>query len=210
MSSTLTSLGLLAILGVSIRFLVHYAVPYFRFDPAYFEEFWPHRMRLMLHICGGIPALLCGPFQFWTGLQRKAMGLHKWVGRVYITGVAVGVLGAFLIGIYTKPRSFGVALMSLATAWLTTTAFAYMAIMLRKVQLHKEWMVRSYLITLAFVTFRLINESLPSVALRLGGSPEDTLANLTWLSWVLPLAIYELILQWRRLFPQSVSVGVAL
>jgi hypothetical protein len=208
-SNTLSALGLLVLLGVGIRFLLHYAVPYFRFDPAYFEDFWPHRMRLILHICGGIPALLCGPFQFWTGLRHKAMGLHRWTGRVYLVGVCVGVTGAFLISIFTTPRSFGVALMSLATAWFMTTAFAYLAIMRRKVQLHKEWMVRSYLVTFAFVTFRLVHDNLPGVASRLGGSPDDTYANLTWLSWVLPLAIFELVLQWRRLFTRGAGVGAA-
>ena len=207
-STAAAALALLVVLAVGIRFLIHYAMPYFRFDPAYFDVYWPHRMRLILHICGGIPALLCGPLQFWTGLRRKAMGVHRWIGRIYLAGVLVAVTGAFLMAVFTKPHSFGVALMGLATAWLTTTAFAYTAIVRGKVQLHKEWMVRSYLVTFAFVTFRVINDGLPSVAARLGSSPDDSLANLTWLTWVLPLAVYELILQSRRLYSERASVRV--
>jgi hypothetical protein len=63
-------------------------------------------------------------------------------------------------------------------------------------------------VTFAFVTFRVINDSLPSVAPRLGNSPDDSLANLTWLTWVLPLAVYELILQSRRLYSERASVSV--
>jgi hypothetical protein len=43
----------------------------------------------------------------------------------------------------TAPKSFGVALRGLATAWLLTTFIAWAAILRGRVPLHKEWMVRS-------------------------------------------------------------------
>jgi hypothetical protein len=84
-------------------------------------------------------------------------------------------------------------------AWLLTTGIAWVAILRRRVPLHKEWMVRSYLVTFAFVTFRVLTDNLPSVTARLG-SPDDAATNVAWLSWVVPLAVYEVILQGRRLF----------
>ncbi len=192
--------ALLIIAGVALRFLVHYAFPYFRFDPAYFRGYWPHRARLIFHISGGILALSCGPFQFWTGLRRSAMSVHRWTGRLYLIGVLVGSIGAFAMGVYTKPHSFGIALMSLAAAWIVVTGTAYAAILRGKVSLHKEWMVRSYIVTFAFVAFRILREYFPGVANGLGGSVPDSLANITWISWVIPLAIYEVILQTRKIF----------
>jgi hypothetical protein len=194
-----TTIGLLAILAIGIRFIVHYAAPYFQFDPNYFGPRWPYRLQLILHICGGILALLAGPWQLWSGLRRKALGVHRWTGRLYVAGVALGTIGAFTLGPFTQPRSFGVALMSLGTAWLGATAFACVAILRRNVQLHKEWMARSYIMTFGFVSFRAINDGMPGLAAQLGGSPVDALANMVWLSWVLPLAGYELIRLWRRL-----------
>jgi hypothetical protein len=58
--------------------------------------------------------------------------------------------------------------------------------------------VRSYLITFGFVTFRAINDGLPGLAAQLGSSPAEALANIVWLSWLMPLAVYELILLPRR------------
>ena len=185
---------------VAARFLVHYAAPYFAWDPKHFDYNWPHRFRLILHISGGIVALICGTLQLWTGLRQRAMRLHKWTGRVYLVGVAVGALGAFLMTYYTTPHSFGVALMGLATAWLLTTGIAWAAILRGMVQMHREWVVRSYLVTFAFVSFRVISDNLPRLAAKLGSSPDDALANVTWLSWVVPLALYEVILQGRKLF----------
>ena len=207
MSKTAMTIGLLAVLGIALRFVLHYALPYFRFDPAYYDYLWPRRTRLIVHICGGMPAVLLGPLQFWTGLRQKAMGVHRWIGRIYLVGVCVGATGALLMTRETTPRSFGVSLMGLATAWLGTTGFAYAAIVRGKVALHKEWMVRSYVVTFAFVLFRVISDGMPWLASRLGNNADDAAGNIAWLSWVLPLAVYEVILQWRRLFPARVGVG---
>lgn len=121
----------------------------------------------------------CGPFQFWTGLRHRAMAFHVWTGRLYLVGVAVGSTGAFMMSIFTTPKSFGVSLMFLASAWIVATGLAYGAILRGMVTLHKEWMVRSYLVTFAFVLFRLVHDSLPTIARSLGESDNDGLANLT-------------------------------
>jgi hypothetical protein len=196
----LTTVATLLVVAVALRFLIHYALPYFRFDPAYFDYYWPHRIRLIFHICGGILALSCGPFQFWTGLRRRAMAFHVWTGRLYLVGVAVGSTGAFLMGVFSTPRNFGVALMFMASAWILITGIAYAAIIRGLVSLHKEWMVRSYLLTFGFVTFRLVNDSLPGLARYLGGEFNDRGANLAWACWLVPVGIFELILQSRRIF----------
>ena len=199
LSRFLTALLLVAAALVAARFLLHYAAPYFRWDPAQFDYFWPHRFRLIFHISGGVVALLCGTLQLWTGLRQKAMTFHRWTGRVYLLGVAAGIAGAFLMTLSTTPKSFGVALRGLAMAWLVTTAIAWAAIVRGRVALHKQWMVRSYLVTFAFVTFRVMTDNMPWLISRLGSSPDDASANVTWLSWVVPLAVYEVILQGRRL-----------
>jgi hypothetical protein len=68
------------------------------------------------------------------------------------------------------------------------------------VLLHKEWMVRSYLVTFAFVWFRFIQDNLPGLTARMGSSGDDAASSVAWLSWTVPLAVYEVVLQGRRLF----------
>ena len=202
----LVTVGLLLVIAVSIRFLFHYALPYFRFDPAYYDYFWPHRTRLMIHICGGILAVITGPFQFWTGLRQRFMNVHVWTGRLYLLGVLVGSFGAFLMTVYTTPRSFAIALIFLALAWIFTTGIALAAILRGMVVLHREWMVRSYIVTFAFVMFRVVQDNLPMVVKHLGESENDGLANTTWISWLVPLAVFELIRQTRKIFPARQAV----
>ncbi len=196
----LVGAGLLLVAAVSLRFVVHYALPYFGFDPAYFKDFWPHRTRLIFHIGGGIVTLFCGPLQFWTGLRQRAITFHRWTGKLYLMGMAVGAVGGYSLAIYSKPEGYGLAIMVMCTAWVFTTAVAYSAILRGLVSLHKEWMVRSYLVTFAFVTIRFTIENLPSITARLAGSPPERVINVVWISWSLPLAVYELILQTRRIF----------
>jgi uncharacterized membrane protein YozB (DUF420 family) len=200
-SSRIIPIGLLIVASLAAaRFLVHYAMPYFRWDPKYFDSFWPHRFRLILHISGGVVALVCGTLQLWTGLRQKAMTFHRWTGRIYLVGVTAGIVGALLMTLSTTPKSFGVALRGLAAAWLGTTAIAWAAILRGRVAMHKEWMVRSYLVTFAFVSFRVITDNMPWLTSRLASTAEEASTNVAWLCWVVPLAAYEVILQGRRLF----------
>jgi len=120
--------------------------------------------------------------------------------------VLVGSFGAFLMTVYTTPRSFAIALIFLALAWIFTTGIALAAILRGMVVLHREWMVRSYIVTFAFVMFRVVQDNLPMVVKHLGESENDGLANTTWISWLVPLAVFELIRQTRKIFPARQAV----
>jgi uncharacterized membrane protein YozB (DUF420 family) len=124
---------------------------------------------------------------------------------VYLAAAAVGIVGAYMMAIYSTPRSFGVGLMGLALAWLVTTLIAWAAILRGRVSMHKEWMVRSYLVAFAFVTFRFITDLLPGVTAQLGSNAGDAATSVAWICWVVPLAAYEVIRQWRKLFATEVT-----
>jgi uncharacterized membrane protein YozB (DUF420 family) len=188
------------------RFIWHYPAQYFlHYNAKQFDYYWPHRFRLIAHIGGGTVALTCGTLQLWTGLRMRAMNVHRWIGRVYLAGAAVGILGAFLLAVLSTPRSFGVGLMGLATAWIVTTAIAWAAIVRGRVEMHREWMIRSYLVAFAFVTFRIFTDLLPSVTRHLGSNADDAGTSVAWLCWLLPLAAYEAIVQVRRLLSTTAA-----
>ena len=77
-----------------------------------------------------------------------------------------------------------------------TTAMAYYAILKRRIQIHKEWMVRAYVVTFAFVTFRVLNDYGPTSHLQ---PDNDRAITIGWACWVLPLLVTEVILQLRRM-----------
>ena len=73
---------------------------------------------------------------------------------------------------------------------------ALFAIRQRHIQQHRDWMIRSYVVTFAFVLFRLMVEVM--TALDLGALPERY-ATAAWLCWAIPLLVAEPVLQWRQI-----------
>ena len=78
---------------------------------------------------------------------------------------------------------------------------AYVAIRLGHVRQHKDWVLRSYVVTFTFVTTRTLAELgiLPS----LGGDP---FATLVWLCWSMSLLATEVILQGRKVIAPGGAV----
>jgi len=193
-----TILAWTGIVILAIGFVFKYVLFYYRhYDAASFDPYWPRRGWLFLHINGGTLALLMGLCQFWTGLRRKSMILHRWTGRVFLLGVAMGVTGAVgLSATTTYGWGFAVGIMGLALAWLITTGMAYISIRRRLVDLHKEWMIRAYVVTFAFVTFRILSDYGPTSRLQ----PEhDRSIVISWVCWVVPMGITEMIFQVKRM-----------
>ena len=194
-----------AILAVAAGFVLKYVFRYYlHYNQAAFEDpvrgaanYWTMRGWLLMHMSGGMLALLTGPWQFWTGFRARYARLHRWTGRLFLCGVAVGCIGALRMAVATTfGWAFGFALVALATAWATTAGMAYYAILRGRVAIHKEWMVRAYVVTFAFVTFRLLNDYGPTSHLQ---PPNDRAITVGWASWVLPLLATEVILQLRRM-----------
>ncbi|HWY19843.1 MAG TPA: DUF2306 domain-containing protein [Candidatus Acidoferrum sp.] len=185
------------VLTLAVGFVIKYVLFYYRhYDAASFDVYWPRRGWLFLHINGGALALLMGPWQFWTGLRQRNLAIHRWAGRLFLLGVALGVTGAVGLSITsTYGWGFAVGLMGLASAWLITTSMAYYTIRKGLVALHKEWMIRAYVVTFAFVTFRILSDYGPTSRLQ----PEnDRSLTISWVCWVVPLAVTEMIFQMKR------------
>jgi hypothetical protein len=202
----LRAAGVLAVaflVVVGARFLFGEAVPYLiHVSPDKFGRFWPDRAWLLPHVAGGGLALIVGPFQFWSGLRRRSMGIHRWTGRLYVVGVLIGGCAAFYLASQAAAgAAFGISLGALGAAWWTTTGMAYLAIRRRQVSQHKEWMIRSYVVTFTFVTFRLWMEL---GALQILG--QESAATLVWLSWSMPLLATEVVLQGRKVMRRSEAV----
>src|SRR5262249_50642077 len=149
--------------------------------------FWPRRWGFLLHIVCGSGALLLGLAQLWTGLRRRWPAVHRWTGRAYLVCVGLGMIGGYYLAVTTTlGPAFGLGISGLATAWGATTGVAWYAIRKRAVDIHRSWMIRSYVVTFAFVVFRLFDEYLPTKDLRPVGEREVTMA---WLCWALPLLV---------------------
>ena len=190
---------LLGIAGVSAAvFLVAFAVPYLTLDQQRFGPYWPKRGWLLLHITGGMLALSLGPFVLWLGLNRRRMNVHRILGTAYISSIALSSFAAFYLASHTELGwVFGAGLSGLATAWIVTTGMALVSIRKRLIAQHQEWMIRSYVVTFAFVNFRILAGILQVAAV---GTLNEQLAAASWFCWAVPLLVTEVVLQGRKIF----------
>ena len=188
---------LLAVTLIALVFIAFVALPYFRLDEAQFRGYWPRRGWLLLHIATGIVALLTGPMQLWLGITNRRLEVHRRLGIVYMSSVVVSSAAAFYLAFHTDLGVvFGAGLTSLAVAWLLTTGMAYTAVKRHLMDQHKEWMIRSYVVTTAFVTFRVLFLILESAGV---GSLNERLTIASWFCWAVPLLLTEAWLQGRKI-----------
>jgi hypothetical protein len=183
--------------AVAAGFLLTVALPYLSLDRERMGVYWPRRGWLILHILGGMAALMLGPIQLWLGLGRRALRLHRRLGVGYAASVAISSLAAYYLAYNTSYGwVFGSGLVGLATAWIVTTSLAVFAICRGLVQQHREWTIRSYVVTFAFVTFRVFFEILEAAHV---GTTLEQLAVSSWFCWSVPLLLTEGILQGRKI-----------
>jgi uncharacterized membrane protein YozB (DUF420 family) len=202
-SRSLLAALLIAIFIVAIWYLKRFVLPYASLDRAYYDYFWPWRYALWAHLSGGVTALLIGPIQLWLGLTRQRLQFHRVLGRVYLGAVVVSLSGSAYL-IFHEISSdwvFASGLLGLACAWTVTTGFAYLAIRRRRIQLHQEWMIRSYVVAFAFVFFRVFVDVAHAVGIHSSGGQgtAEELKLAAWFCWSIPLLIAEPIIQWRNL-----------
>lgn len=135
---------------------------------------------------GGI-ALLIGPFAFRRIVLRERPSLHRRLGKVYMVSAAVSGLSGLAMAFGAAggvPGRMGFG--GLAVVWLSTTGFGFVAIRRRDIAAHRRWMVRSFAVCFAAVTFRI---ELLILTPLLGF--ETAYPTVAWSSWVLNLAFAE-------------------
>lgn len=192
---------ILAVLGAlglfALWFIARSALPYLQMSEAHFGPyFWPRRWGLVLHIAGGITALASGVVQLWLGLTNRIGRLHRALGKVYVGAIAMASIAGFYLALtITHNVPYASGLFFLCVAWVITTGMAVFAIFQRALFQHRDWMIRSYAVTFAFVTFRFGVDAL----IGQGVAPAEAQGAMAWACWALPLLALEPLLQLRRI-----------
>lgn len=159
----------------------------------YGTYFFPRAVWLFPHIVLGIIATLIGPFQFISKIRNKYLKAHRQLGRVYILSVILaGISGMYLAVTSDVNLPYAVGLFGLGFTWAISAIMAFVSIKNKKVELHKDWMIRSYVITFAFVSFRFVEDILMSLKI---GTYEEVLVLMSWACWAIPLFIVEIFIQ---------------
>lgn len=143
---------------------------------------------LIVHVAGGLTALLLGPIQFVPRIRRRWPACHRATGRIYVVACAIGAPAGFMLALGTTAgpmASLGFAIP--AILWALFTWLGWRAAVERRFGEHREWMLRSYAITATAITLRLM---LPAAAL-LGLEFYPAYRVIAWLAWTTNLALFE-------------------
>ncbi len=133
--------------------------------------------------------------QFWSGSRDRHRTWHRRIGLTYLAGVAVAATGGLIMATVSwggMITHFGFGL--LAVTWGGTALIAYRHIRAGNWRSHREWMIRSYAVALAFVMLRVWLVVLGG----LGPPDMEVYQTATWLCWVPNLIMAELYIGWWR------------
>jgi len=187
-----------AFLIVALYYLWTRGFLYFRYSRAvYTDYFWYRAPWLLLHVVGGIAATLTGMLQFVPAIRARYPRLHRALGKTYLGSVVIAAGASFyLVSTSQLGLPYAVGLAMLGVVWLSNSLMAWLAIVRGNVAMHREWMIRSYVVTLSFVIFRLVEDLL--VKMNISSFVERKVL-MAWACWAIPLFFTELILQFRKL-----------
>ena len=200
LGSSRTRLGLwLLVLAVGAYFVVTNVPHYLTLDEAsYGPYWWPRAGYLLPHVLAGLVAIVLGPLQFWPRLRNRQPRIHRITGRVYLSAIVIGSLAGMALAVASGVTpAYAVGLFCLGLAWLATSAMAFIAVKKRNFGQHQEWMIRSYVLTFAFVVFRLGVDALGYLEI---GDRATNGTTMAWVCWAVPLLLTEMTLQGRKMF----------
>lgn len=185
------------VIVITLRFIFKTVLDYYDIKPEIYGPYWPVKYWMVVHISASMVAILVGPFQFWSFLRKKYLNIHRWLGRIYLIGILIGTVCAIPVVIYSSfpiNWGWGIATATLTLFWFVTTAMAYRVVRLGRIQQHKEWMIRSFVMTVSVLLFRLIME----IPIMRESVTIGLKTGVSFLSWTVPLLFTELILQWNK------------
>ena len=158
-----------------------------------------HPILILGHIGTGFIALILGPFQFWKFLRKNYLKVHRFTGRVYMVAFSISSFFGLYMGITTHYGPvFGSGITMLALVWMFTGTMGYLEIRNKNIENHRLWMIRNYVVTLAFVTYRIGTD----LMIQMDFSLQDSLI-MSWLCWVPQLLLVE---YWIQLTQQKQTI----
>ncbi len=109
-----------------------------------------------IHVFSSLLTLLAGFTQFSTEILRKHRRLHRMVGFIYVWDILfINFPAAIVMGIYANGHlPSKIAFLILDSLWFWFTLKAVIEVRRKNVQDHRDYMTRSYALTLSALTLR--------------------------------------------------------
>jgi hypothetical protein len=180
--------GFLAFIGVGS------AVAHFFREP-YNPGFLKHPNMTALHVIPGGIYLALAPLQFLSRFRSRFPGWHRWAGRILsATSMVIGLTAAFLaIVVPFSGNPERIVNSFFAAFFVVAIINGVRHIRAKRVDLHREWMIRAFAIGLAIATMRLI--MVPTIII-MGGITDEGAATLSIISFTVGFALHWGAAEW--------------
>jgi len=150
---------------------------------------------LVVHVLGGVVALVVGPVQFIGAIRKRWPGLHRATGLAYVAACSIAAPAGLVLSFGTTAGPVaGAGFAALAVLWLYSTGQGLRAAFARQFDDHREWMLRSYALTAAAITLRLM---IPA-SFILGLDFIAAYRAIAWLCWTTNLVLVEIYIRRTR------------
>ncbi|MFB6455396.1 DUF2306 domain-containing protein [Chitinophaga sp. Hz27] len=114
------------------------------------------KLAFYTHVFSSILTLAAGFTQFMPSILQENKKLHRLIGRIYAWDILlINFPAGFIMAIYANgmlPSKIAFVVLDYLWAWFTLKAI--LAAKKGNIQLHKEFMIRSYALTLSAITLR--------------------------------------------------------
>jgi uncharacterized membrane protein YozB (DUF420 family) len=175
---------------------------YINFDPTYgflslkqaaIDTGW-YLPAYYAHVLVSALILVIGFFQV-SNIGRKWIRVHRWLGRVYVSGILMfAAPGGLVMSLFINRGPWVLySFLIQAGLWFVFTLLALRRILVRDIIAHREWMWRSFALACAAITLRIY---IYIFSFFTDLSQPGAYAMIAWASWVGNIVVVEALI-WR-------------
>ncbi|GAQ78177.1 hypothetical protein KFL_000090210 [Klebsormidium nitens] len=165
-------------------------------DPStYAQTVLDHIRYWQVHATCAIVYCLTGPVQFIDGMRLKRLPMHRASGYAFLaSGCVLSVTGMLMAPYSQFDKSFEIAMFFLGPAWLFSAGSAVWSVRRKRIQLHREWMIRTAAVGFSVI---FVRPMVPLLSGLFGLTFKQAGAPATWICLLLSLAGTQLYISMR-------------
>ena len=176
-------------------FFLYKIVPKYELLVGGLPPFYPYKTNVQkfifgLHIFSGIVVYAAGILQFTTYIRNRYIRFHRRVGKTYILFSLLCIATLY----YMLPYGFcpicRISQYIVTNLWLVFIALAYYFIRRGNVNMHRSFMISSFICAAYFVTIRVVDTFLMTAFRSITKNEEQAFLVSDISVWLIPLLIF--------------------
>ncbi len=155
------------------------------------------KIAFYAHLAGGSVAVLTGTAAFFTKWIEPSSSTHKVLGKIYFISIMfIGGPTGLYLGFYAEAGYLAtIGFIGMSTAWMLPTFISIYKVTQGDIAGHHKWMIRSYAMTLAGVTLRIMT---PLGIHLFNWGYDEAFIITAYIPWMFNLGLAELVIYFKR------------